>query len=277
MKLASFADSAGIKTIENIEDPSEIRRRTDARISTIICDKSLDKWLNYLGTAYCQAFAQMFDDQGITGVEGWSSKPRKIVVIDKRTNYQGNIMEKEISTSLNLIGRAIQKALKLVEFCEKESFIEDGCAEDNQPLIKYHWGAKHDYIMPDQNKTMNKPIENRLKDGQEEQKTSEHRIPECEYDSQSDCENDPMIFETKITGAIVDESAKPECVEPRPESKDEYGDSHNTKSKQANALVSHIHNEGALGTIAKFLIDVIKELDQNLLVYKDQCDKIQSN
>ena len=58
----------------------------------------------------------MFDGQGITGVGGWSSKPRKIVVVDKRKTYQGSIMEKEISTSLNLIGRAIQKALKLTGF-----------------------------------------------------------------------------------------------------------------------------------------------------------------
>ena len=115
-KLASFADGIGIRMIEEIEDPIEIRRRTDARIASLGCSDHLEEWLKYLGTANCQAFAQMFDDQGITGVGGWSSKPRKIIVIDKRRKYQGNTVEKEICTSLNLIGKAIQKALKLTEF-----------------------------------------------------------------------------------------------------------------------------------------------------------------
>ena len=265
-KLASFADGVGIKMIEDIEDTKEIRRRTDARIATIDCDKHNGKWLDFMGSAYCQAFAQMFDEQGITGIGGWSSKPRKIVVIDKRTTYQGDIVEKEISTSLNIIGRAIQKALKLTEFCTKEAYAEDEDDDNEIPLLNYRWRAKDDYTLGTVDVTSQTATDTR---------NSEALQLIDEQNTSSDEGEDPEIVNKTIAGTPIDINTNIKQLQRRSEllaaSKEADNDTHNRQ----NALSATLTTIGPLGATTQILNTILEELDEKVLRYEEQCDDTQ--
>ena len=68
-----------MRLIAKIENTSEIRRGTDGRIARKGRGVNHKHWLEYLSTAFSQAFAQMFDGLKINGVGAWSPKPKKLV------------------------------------------------------------------------------------------------------------------------------------------------------------------------------------------------------
>ena len=119
-KLVYYDLGSFIPELCRFVSPEAITKFTATTITEAGLDPDNPKWINYLGTAYTEAYAQWLDSLGnrLRGdiVEEW----KDLIVVNNKS--QVATRERKITDALNIIGTSIDRAVKITNIATREEF-----------------------------------------------------------------------------------------------------------------------------------------------------------
>ena len=137
MKLAYFNVGSFIPNICRFVNPEAIKRLTTDIIEEANLDPDHPNWINYLGIAYTEAYAQWLDSLGESLRGEITDEWKEIIVVNNRS--QVATRERKIIDALNIVGTSINRAINITNIATREEFRNQ---KANRILLFYAWVDK---------------------------------------------------------------------------------------------------------------------------------------
>ena len=109
-------------------------KKTAEFISEANLDPDCPDWINFLATAYTEAYAQWFDSLGDSLRDFVLKDWQGLIVINNKT--RAATRERNIISALNIVGTSIDRAAKITTIATREGFRN---RKANRSLLFYAW------------------------------------------------------------------------------------------------------------------------------------------